>query len=141
VPEALLCEAAAEDLPAGAPPVGEGPLPAALTQLRDAAAFLAIDDGLRQMLATPRREVTVSIPLRRDDGQTVLVTGHRVQHSLTRGPAKGGLRFSPHVDLDAVRALAMWMTWKCASSTFPTAAPWAVSGSIRSSSPPRSWSG
>src|SRR4051794_23546264 len=66
------------------------------------------------MLAVPRRELTVSIPLRRDDGTTEVLTGYRVQHNYSRGPAKGGLRYAPDVDLDEVRALAMWMTWKCA---------------------------
>ncbi|TIC79251.1 Glu/Leu/Phe/Val dehydrogenase [Nocardioides sp. GY 10113] len=72
-----------------------------------------------KMLAAPRREVTVSIPLRRDNGTVEVLTGHRVQHNLSRGPAKGGLRFSPHVDLDEVRALAMWMSWKCALMDLP----------------------
>jgi glutamate dehydrogenase (NAD(P)+) len=71
------------------------------------------------MLARARRELTVSIPLRRDDGAIAVFTGHRVQHNLTRGPAKGGLRFHPDVDLDEVRALAMWMTWKCALVDVP----------------------
>ena len=71
------------------------------------------------MLATPRREITVSIPLRRDDGEVQLFTGHRVQHNLSRGPGKGGLRFSPEVNLGEVRALAMWMTWKCALVDVP----------------------
>ena len=72
-----------------------------------------------ELLATPRRELTVSIPLRRDDGTIEIITGHRVQHNYSRGPAKGGLRYSPHVDLDEVRALAMWMTWKCALLDVP----------------------
>jgi glutamate dehydrogenase (NAD(P)+) len=71
------------------------------------------------MLATPRREVTVSIPLRRDNGTYEVLTGHRVQHNFSRGPAKGGLRYSPDVTLDEVRALAMWMTWKCALLDVP----------------------
>jgi glutamate dehydrogenase (NAD(P)+) len=71
------------------------------------------------MLSAPRREVTVSIPLRRDDGTIELLTGHRVQHNFSRGPAKGGLRYSMQVDLDEVRALAMWMTWKCALMELP----------------------
>ena len=71
------------------------------------------------MLARPRREMTVSVPLRRDDGSLALYTGHRVQHNLSRGPGKGGIRFSPSVNLDEVRALAMWMTWKCALVDIP----------------------
>jgi glutamate dehydrogenase (NAD(P)+) len=96
-----------------------GPLDDALAQLAAAAATLEYDEGLVKMLASPRREVTVSIPLRRDDGTIEVLTGHRVQHNLSRGPAKGGLRYSPHVDLDEVRALAMWMTWKCALMDLP----------------------
>ena len=101
-------------------PVGTGgPLADARTQLREATTILGYDDGLFEMLATPRREVTVSIPLRRDDGSTELLVGHRVQHNFSRGPAKGGLRYSPDVTLDEVRALAMWMTWKCALLDVP----------------------
>ncbi|WP_435747664.1 Glu/Leu/Phe/Val family dehydrogenase [Nocardioides sp. SYSU DS0663] len=96
-----------------------GPLQDAREQLRSAVELLGYDEGMFQMLAAPRREVTVSIPLRRDDGSVELLTGHRVQHNLSRGPAKGGLRFSPEVDLDEVRALAMWMTWKCALLDVP----------------------
>ncbi|GAA4096140.1 Glu/Leu/Phe/Val dehydrogenase [Nocardioides kongjuensis] len=96
-----------------------GPLNDARTQLREATTLLGYDEGLHQMLATPRREVTVSIPLRRDNGTTELFVGHRVQHNFSRGPAKGGLRYSPDVDLDEVRALAMWMTWKCALLDVP----------------------
>ncbi|MFI5426532.1 Glu/Leu/Phe/Val dehydrogenase [Aeromicrobium sp. UC242_57] len=95
------------------------PLDEAREQLSDAIKALGYDAGMFDMLATPRRETTVSIPLRRDDGTIELLVGHRVQHNLTRGPAKGGLRFSPDVDLDEVRALAMWMTWKCALVDVP----------------------
>jgi glutamate dehydrogenase (NAD(P)+) len=96
-----------------------GPLDDAVEQLSEACRILGYDDGTLRMLAAPRREVTVSIPLRRDDGSVEVLTGHRVQHNLSRGPAKGGLRYSPHVDLDEVRALAMWMTWKCALMELP----------------------
>lgn len=96
-----------------------GPLDDARRQLADAVALLGYDDGIHAMLATPRREVTVSVPLRRDDGSVELLTGHRVQHNFSRGPAKGGLRYSPDVTLDEVRALAMWMTWKCALLDVP----------------------
>ena len=71
------------------------------------------------MLATPRREINVAIPLRRDDGTTELFHGYRVQHNVSRGPGKGGLRYHPAVDVDEVRALAMWMTWKCAVVELP----------------------
>ena len=95
------------------------PLDDARAQLQAAVDRLGYDQSMYDMLATPRREVTVSIPLRRDSGAVEVLTGHRVQHNLSRGPAKGGLRFSPHVHLDEVRALAMWMTWKCALLDVP----------------------
>ncbi|QNE35352.1 Glu/Leu/Phe/Val family dehydrogenase [Leifsonia shinshuensis] len=88
-------------------------------QLTAAIDQLGFDSGMHRMLATPRREMTVAVPLRRDDGTVAVFTGHRVQHNLSRGPAKGGLRFSPDVTLDEVRALSMWMTWKCALVDVP----------------------
>lgn len=88
-------------------------------QLTDAVTALGYDDGMHRVLATPRRELTVAVPLRRDNGAVEVYLGHRVQHSLTRGPAKGGVRYSPEVNLDEVRALAMWMTWKCALLDVP----------------------
>lgn len=99
--------------------VTPGPLDDARSQLREATTILGYDDGVYNVLATPRRELTVSIPLRRDNGDIELLVGHRVQHNLSRGPAKGGLRYSPDVTLDEVRALAMWMTWKCALLDVP----------------------
>ena len=100
-------------------PVGEGPLADARAQLAAAVGHLGYDDGTHQMLATPRRELAVSVPLRHEDGHTSIYLGYRVQHNFSRGPAKGGLRFAPSVDLDEVRALAMWMTWKCALVDVP----------------------
>ena len=96
-----------------------GPLVDAQAQLASAVATLDYEPGLHALLASPRREMTVSIPLRRDDGSVDVLTGHRVQHNVSRGPAKGGVRYSPQVDLDEVRALAMWMTWKCALIDVP----------------------
>ena len=96
-----------------------GPLVDAQAQLASAVATLGYEPGLHALLARPRREMTVSIPLRRDDGSVEVLTGHRVQHNVSRGPAKGGVRYSPQVDLDEVRALAMWMTWKCALIDVP----------------------
>ncbi|MDX6231432.1 MAG: glutamate dehydrogenase [Nocardioidaceae bacterium] len=95
------------------------PLADARTQLREAIEVLGYDESIYDLLAQPRREITVAIPLRRDDGSIEVLTGHRVQHNLSRGPAKGGLRYSPDVNLDEVRALAMWMTWKCALLDVP----------------------
>lgn len=108
---------AVADAPAIAP--GASVLADARSQLRTATEVLGFDDSMFTMLATPRREVTVSIPLRRDNGTYEVLTGHRVQHNFSRGPAKGGLRYSPDVTLDEVRALAMWMTWKCALLDVP----------------------
>lgn len=100
-------------------PPTQGPLADALAQLAATIEHLGYDDGMHQMLATARREMQVSVPLRRDDGSIVVYSGYRVQHNFSRGPAKGGLRFAPMVDLDEVRALAMWMTWKCALVDVP----------------------
>lgn len=91
----------------------------ARAQLADAISELGYDPGTYAMLAAARRELTVSVPLRRDDGSIEVLTGYRVQHNISRGPAKGGLRYSPSVSLDEVRALAMWMTWKCALLDVP----------------------
>jgi glutamate dehydrogenase (NAD(P)+) len=95
------------------------PLADAHSRLAQAIEVLGYDPHMFDMLSTARREMTVSVPLRRDDGTVEVLTGHRVQHNLSRGPAKGGLRFSPDVNLDEVRALAMWMTWKCALLDVP----------------------
>ncbi|MBD7948947.1 Glu/Leu/Phe/Val family dehydrogenase [Oerskovia rustica] len=94
-------------------------LATAHSQLANAVEILGYDPGLHEMLATPRREVNVSVPLRRDSGEIVLFRGYRVQHNVSRGPGKGGLRYHPSVDIDEVRALAMWMTWKCAVVDLP----------------------
>lgn len=106
----------APDEAAAAP---SSPLDNALAQLAAAVRTLGYDEGLHQTLAAPRRELSVSIPLRRDDGAVEVLRGYRVQHNISRGPAKGGVRFSPDVDLDEVRALAMWMSWKCALVDVP----------------------
>jgi glutamate dehydrogenase (NAD(P)+) len=91
----------------------------ALAQLAEAARQLGLDDGMHELLATPRRSMTVSIPLHRDDGHIEVLTGYRVQHNFSRGPSKGGLRYHPSTDFDEVKALAMWMTWKCALIDIP----------------------
>ena len=105
--------------PGSARPTHAGPLATAQTQLAGAIERLGYDAGMHAMLATPRREINVAIPLRRDDGTTELFHGFRVQHNVSRGPGKGGLRYHPSVDVDEVRALAMWMTWKCAVVELP----------------------
>src|SRR5918999_331541 len=75
--------------------------------------------GLRRVLREPRRELTVHFPVKMDDGSVQVFTGYRVQHNLGRGPAKGGIRYHQDVTLDEVKALAMWMTWKCAVVAIP----------------------
>ncbi|WP_430867666.1 Glu/Leu/Phe/Val family dehydrogenase [Demequina aurantiaca] len=95
------------------------PLTDALAQLASTVEHLGLSSGVHAMLAQPRRELMVSVPLRRDDGSVAVYSGYRVQHNFSRGPAKGGLRYSPAVDIDEVRALAMWMTWKCALVDVP----------------------
>jgi len=84
-----------------------------------AADRLGLDDGMRQILAVPQRELQVNFPVRLDDGRIKVFTGYRVHHNNARGPVKGGLRYHPQVSLDEVRALAMWMTWKCAVVNIP----------------------
>jgi glutamate dehydrogenase (NAD(P)+) len=84
-----------------------------------AAERLNLDPGLRQVLREPRREFTCHFPVHMDDGSVQVFTGYRVQHNLGRGPAKGGLRYHQDVSLDEVKALAMWMTWKCAVVGIP----------------------
>jgi glutamate dehydrogenase (NAD(P)+) len=95
------------------------PLRSALAQFDEAADRLGLDPGIRAVLRVPKRELTVNFPVEMDDGRVRVFGGYRVQHNLARGPAKGGIRYHPEVDLDEVRALAMWMTWKCAVVRLP----------------------
>jgi glutamate dehydrogenase (NAD(P)+) len=92
---------------------------AAAARFDEAASRLKLDDGMRKVLRAPAREITVNIPVGMDDGRLEVFTGYRVQHSVARGPGKGGIRFAPDVSLDEVRALASWMTWKCAVVNIP----------------------
>jgi len=91
------------------------------TQVRfdAAAAMVGLSDDTCKILRQPKRELTVHFPVRLDDGSVRVFTGYRVHHNLSRGPAKGGIRYSPDLDLDTVRALAMLMTWKCAVVGIP----------------------
>lgn len=91
----------------------------AVKQLESVAAAMNIDRGVLERLAKPKRSLVVSVPIRMDDGNTRNFLGYRVQHSLTSGPAKGGLRYHPSVDLGEVAALAMWMSWKCGIMNLP----------------------
>jgi glutamate dehydrogenase (NAD(P)+) len=84
-----------------------------------AADLLDLDPRWRAIMRVPQRELTVNFPVQKDDGSIEVFTGYRVQHNITRGPAKGGIRYHPRVTLDDVRALAMLMTWKCATVNIP----------------------
>ncbi|MHB1500579.1 MAG: Glu/Leu/Phe/Val family dehydrogenase [Candidatus Dormibacteria bacterium] len=95
------------------------PYVTAQRQFDQAASLLELDRGMRAVLRQVRREFTVNFPVRMDDGSIRVFTGYRVQHNLTRGPAKGGIRYHPQVSLDEVKALSMWMTWKCAVTNLP----------------------
>ena len=88
-------------------------------QFDQAADKLKLDQGLRDVLRTPKRQLIVSIPIKMDDGSIKVFQGFRVQHNITRGPAKGGIRFHPGVTLDEVKALAAWMAWKTAVVNIP----------------------
>jgi glutamate dehydrogenase (NAD(P)+) len=91
----------------------------AQSQFDNAAEQLDLDPGLRKVLRVPKRELTVNFPVTMDDGRVEVFTGYRVHHNVSRGPAKGGIRYHQDVTLDEVRALAMWMTWKCAVVNIP----------------------
>src|SRR5215467_14541192 len=95
------------------------PYEVAVAQFDEAAERLGLSQPLRAILRKPKRELIVNFPVRMDNGDVEMFTGYRVQHNINRGPAKGGIRFSPEVSLDEVRALAMWMTWKCAIVGIP----------------------
>jgi glutamate dehydrogenase (NAD(P)+) len=95
------------------------PYAMAVAQFDEAAERLGLSQAMRAILRMPKRELIVNFPVRMDNGDVEMFTGYRVQHNINRGPAKGGIRFSPEVSLDEVRALAMWMTWKCAVVGIP----------------------
>ncbi|MEO8246067.1 MAG: Glu/Leu/Phe/Val dehydrogenase [Chloroflexota bacterium] len=88
-------------------------------QFDHAADLLHLDDGMRLVLRVPQRELTVNFPVTMDDGNVRVFTGYRVQHNVSRGPGKGGIRYHQDVTIDEVRALAMWMSWKCAVVNIP----------------------
>jgi glutamate dehydrogenase len=95
------------------------PFQMARAQFDKSADLIGLDQGTRDLLRSPLREFHFSIPVRMDDGTVKVFEGFRVQHSDARGPAKGGIRFHPQETVDTVRALAMWMTWKCAVADIP----------------------
>jgi glutamate dehydrogenase (NAD(P)+) len=100
-------------------PERENLLATAQRQFDIAADLLDLDGNLRKIMRVPQRELTVNFPVKMDDGRIEVYTGYRIQHNITRGPAKGGIRYHPATYIDEVRALAMWMTWKCATVNIP----------------------
>lgn len=103
-------EALAEDL---------NPFQIAKAQFNRAADYLNLDSSTRNVLSSPKRQLIVSIPVKMDGGDVQVFEGYRVQHNIARGPCKGGIRYHPNVTLDEVKALASWMTWKCATVGIP----------------------
>ncbi|MEK6299319.1 MAG: Glu/Leu/Phe/Val dehydrogenase [Acidobacteriota bacterium] len=97
----------------------ENPFESMMQRFDEAARLLKLDPNIYKILRWPNREITLYIPVMMDDGNYQVFTGYRVQHNFARGPAKGGVRYSPDVSLDEVRALAAWMTWKCAVVNIP----------------------
>jgi glutamate dehydrogenase (NAD(P)+) len=116
---ATLAKAAPQPIPRIAPREDLNPYRIAQIQFDIAAEYLKLDQGLRQILRTPKRILEVSIPTKMDNGQVKVFSGYRVQHNVARGPAKGGIRYHPAVTLDEVKALAAWMTWKTATVNIP----------------------
>lgn len=95
------------------------PFEIAIQQFNRAADYLELDNSTRQVLSAAKRQLIVSIPVKMDGGDVQVFEGYRVQHNIARGPAKGGIRYHPNVSLDEVKALAAWMTWKCATVGIP----------------------
>jgi len=110
---------AANPKPAPVPAENLNPYDFALRQFERAADQLGLDAGTRAVLRNPKRQLIVSVPVKMDDASIRVFQGYRVQHSISRGPSKGGIRYHPGVTLDEVKALAMWMTWKCAVVNIP----------------------
>ena len=95
------------------------PYQMALEQLEETAKIINLDEGIHKILAKPKRVLTVSLPVKMDDGRIEVFTGFRSQHNDARGPFKGGIRYHPQVTIEEVMALSMWMTWKCAVTGIP----------------------
>jgi len=95
------------------------PFEIALKQLDEAANLINLESGMRDVLANPKRVLTVSLPVKMDNGKIRVFTGFRSQHNDARGPFKGGIRYHPQVTVEEVNALSMWMTWKCAIADIP----------------------
>lgn len=107
------------DIPTAQHPQRESAYAVAQAQLDTVADFMGLDDDLRLFLRTPQRELIVHFPVQMDDGHMRIFTGFRVHHNMAKGPTKGGIRYHPDVTLDECRALAMWMSWKCALMNLP----------------------
>jgi len=116
---ATVAKAAPQPIPRSAPREDLNPYRIAQIQFDIAAEYLKLDQGLRQILRTPKRVLEVSIPTKMDNGQVKVFTGFRVQHNMARGPSKGGIRYHPGVTVDEIKALATWMTWKTAAVNIP----------------------
>ncbi|TML10142.1 MAG: Glu/Leu/Phe/Val dehydrogenase, partial [Actinobacteria bacterium] len=97
----------------------ENPYDIAKEQLRRVAELFGVDPNLVNVLQECKKAVVVSVPVTMDDGNILAFEGYRVTHNVARGPSKGGIRYHPDVELDEVKALAMWMTWKCALMGIP----------------------
>lgn len=97
----------------------ENPFEAMMERFDHAAGLLNLDPGLYRVLRHPEKQVVIAVPILRDSGEVEVFTGYRVLYNTSRGPAKGGIRFASHVTLDEVKALAAWMTWKCAVVNLP----------------------
>ena len=95
------------------------PYQVAIEQVQKVGEILGLEQDIIDVLTKPKRELTVNFPVKMDDGHVKVFTGYRVQHNFARGPCKGGIRYHPDVSLDEVRALSMWMTWKCATVGLP----------------------
>ncbi|PYS50576.1 MAG: glutamate dehydrogenase, partial [Acidobacteria bacterium] len=95
------------------------PFKIAKQQFDRAADYLELEVSMRRVLKNTKRQLIVSIPVKMDNGEVQVFEGYRVQHNIARGPAKGGIRYHPQVTLDEVKALASWMTWKCATVGIP----------------------
>jgi glutamate dehydrogenase (NAD(P)+) len=116
MPSPLRGDAAA---PVSPPQTTENPWRNAQRQFDQAAELIGLEPGMRAVLREPKRQLIVDFPVKMDDGSVRMFEGYRVQHNVARGPAKGGIRYHVQVTLDEVKALAMWMTWKCAVAGLP----------------------
>jgi glutamate dehydrogenase (NAD(P)+) len=114
-----MSQATASQAPAASSELEFNPRISAEANFNAAADVLGLDEGVREVLRAPDREMTVNIPVLMDDGKLRCFTGYRVQHNFMRGPCKGGIRFAPDVNIEEVRALAAWMTWKCSIVGIP----------------------